>query len=100
MIAYDFVLGIGFGYQRGNSHQLIGEIPVGGIIPIVITVLSRVWTLKFWAADDPMTGGFREDGLLWYSVDEIQIPLRRIVEPELRRVPVYNQWPASLLGLA
>ena len=90
MIGYDLVLGVGFGFRRGDSRALLGQIPIGGLLPIVITVGANVYALKFWAADDPMSGGFRGDGLIWYSLDELYAKPRPIKQPDVEVERVFG----------
>ncbi len=77
MVGYDLVLGPGFGYRRGNSSVLLQSFPIGTFVPILITVGPDVYGLKFWPVDDPMSGGHRGDGLIWYKLTPFKRPPTR-----------------------
>jgi hypothetical protein len=119
MIGYDFVLGIGYGYHRGDSWQLVQASPgfpaVGqnGVLIGELILPRSTWTLTIWPADDPMSGGFSGKGFVWYEVKQQErrhqfdsVPATEELkvyagEPVRVRVwePRFSPWAQALVGV-
>ncbi|MFN9713221.1 MAG: RHS repeat-associated core domain-containing protein, partial [Planctomycetota bacterium] len=96
MSSYDFVLGIGYGYHRGDSDKLLASFYLGTYAPLLITAPDGVYALKFWSADRPMSGGYDGNGFVWYKMQKLPRPPRRIVEPVKEYVREYVRQPVKI----